>query len=1117
MGFRRISLRWFFGFGLSGVLLGQDAAVTGTVTDTVGALVPDVAIRIRNTDTNITRTVVTNHEGTYTITNLPPGPYELTAEMQGFRSHHQKGIVLEIEQTLRCDIQLTLGSVTESIEVAAEVAPLNTENGTIKGDVIVQQEINDLPLDGRDFTDLAFLVPGVLPKAQGGQGSFAAINGARADSTNFYVDGFNNRNARGAAAQVRPNMGAMQEFKMEVSGYSAEIGRMAGGVLNMVLRSGTNQYHGEVFEYVRNNVIDARAFFDVGKLKLNRHQYGATFHGPVWIPKLYDGHNRTFFMFSWESYKQLVGRTSIAHVPSLSERQGDFSQSFSLTASALKVTDPLNANMQFPGNLIPVSRFHPIAVKLMAYYPLPNRADRRNNFITAANDNDAWDSFIVKADHRFNENNTVTYRYQIRFNNTSNPYPSDANSLGTFGNKVNDDRSLMGIDFTHLFTPAFLVEVHSGYSRNTERDNSVWGGRNIAQELGLIGSTQDPDLIGFPRFNVTDYASIGSEANQPIQFHVTDIQNGFKFTWVKSRHLMKWGFDHSRVRINQPYFNNNRGTFTFNGAWSSAPLADFLLGQMNQTTRTVGWNRNYLRGTSMGAFFNDDFKLRSNFTLNLGIRYEVDMVPADRYDHITNFVPELGKVVLAFNDPTVAGLVAAANLTERVTYADAAGLPRSLVYPDYNNFAPRIGFAWSPWKNRKTVLRGGYGIFYTGYLLNSFRNQLQNTFPYAQEETFSRNASRPDLVNLSDPFPTDRLAVGGTNTSAGYDIHGRTGYLQSYNFTVERELASGVVLEIGYTGSKGTKLGRLRDINLPRRSEAAYLAGIAIVNLRPFPYFNGAINQFQFNCNSIYNAGQVSLRRRGRGGTFFRVNYSYSKSIDDVSQLNDNADGGLTAAAQDPGNRRLDRARSDWDRGHVMTASYSWPLPFGRGRKFARSARAWKQGTIGGWQLSGTAFFATGAPITPVAADVTLNLGESQKPNRIGKGIPADITGQRRGVDYPWFVITDFVKVPQCVSVAVGCPADKYGFKPFVYGNSGRNILDGPGIAYMNAALLKNFRFQERRNIQVRFESFNVVNHPNFQLPNRQFNSSGAGLITNVADTGRGGARVFQASLKFEF
>ncbi|MCS7023286.1 MAG: TonB-dependent receptor [Bryobacteraceae bacterium] len=304
-----------------------NGSITGTVMDSAEAVIPGALVRLRNVDTNITREMRTTSTGDFAIAPLPPGNYELHVEMQGFRSYVKKGIVIEVGQVLREDVRLQVGSVAESISVTAEVALLNTEVGALKGDVIVQEEINSMPLDGRDFTDLAFLVPGVAPVAQGGQGSALTVGGARADSTNFSVDGFNNRNPRGAGAQVRPNMGAMQEFRMEVSGFSAESGRMAGGIVNMSLRSGTNQFHGDVFEYIRNNIFDARAFFDPRKLSLRRNQFGATLHGPIVLPKLYDGHNRTFFLFSWESFREVLGQSRIGRVPSVLERQGDFSQS----------------------------------------------------------------------------------------------------------------------------------------------------------------------------------------------------------------------------------------------------------------------------------------------------------------------------------------------------------------------------------------------------------------------------------------------------------------------------------------------------------------------------------------------------------------------------------------------------------------------------------------------------------------------------------------------------------------------------------------------------------------------------------------------------------------------
>lgn len=614
-----------------------------------------------------------------------------------------------------------------------------------------------------------------------------------------------------------------------------------------------------------------------------------------------------------------------------------------------------------------------------------------------------------------------------------------------------------------------------------------------------------------------DYVNLGNAANQPVQFHVTDIQSGVKFTLVRSHHVAKWGFEHSRVRFNQPYFNNNRGTYTFQDRWTGHSIGDFLLGMLNGTSRTVGWNRNYQRATSLGGFFNDDFKAKPNLTFNLGVRYELDLPPFDRYDHMSNFLPGIQQIVIV-SPATVPDLderLKAAGLEGRLAYAADVGLPRSLVHGDFTNLAPRVGFAWRPRNTHKAVIRGGYGFFYTGHVLNPIRNSLQNGFPFVYTESYSRNASRPDLVNMSNPFPKERQTLGGVNSSNGYDTSPPTGYLQSYNLTVERDMGHGAVVEAAFVGSKGTHLGRQYDINIPRRSMESYVAGTAVAQLRPITWLN-AINMYTFGVNSIYNAAQVSLRKRGRGGTFYRLNYSFGKSIDNASQITGTADGGF-AGAQNPDNYKAERARSDWDRGHVVSASFSWQLPFGRGRQFLSSAGGWSQGAFGGWQFSGTASFGSGAPITVTAADVDANLGESARPNRLATGIPEAIPGQRRGVDYPWFEKAAFEKVPRCDSATRECAPSPNGFLPFQFGNSGRNILDGPGYSYVNLAMMKNFRFEGRKNFQFRFESYNILNHPNFQLPAIQFNTTGGGLITGVAATGRGGPRVFQASLKFDF
>lgn len=1091
------------------------ASLTGTVLDAGGALIPDTRIRVRNVDTNATREILTSEEGAYTVTNLAPGNYEVTADKEGFRAHRASGLILEIGAVVRQDITLQVGAVADSVSVTAEPPLLNTENGAIKGDVITNQQINEIPLDGRDFFDLALMVPGVIPMAQGGQGSGLNVNGARSDSTNYSVDGFNSRNPRGAASQVRPNMSAMQEFKMEVSGFSAENGRMAGGVMNMVIRSGTNQLHGEVFEYIRNDIFDARAFFDTQKLPLRRNQYGATVHGPL-------RRDRTFFMFSWEGYREVLGQSTIGNVPTVLQRQGDFSQSVvPVTGARLFLRDPLAtgtcsatvATACFPGNRIPASRFDPIGQRLMRFYPLPNRADPNNNFITTAKDRDAFDSYMVKLDHRFSSQDSLAFRYQFRLANNTTPFA--ATGFGPWPTYVHDPRQLAGVDWTHMFGPTLIMEVRAGFNRNATEEREKFQGQSIAQELGITGTTNDPLLMGWPRITVQDYFALGSDPAQPAHYHVTVLQTSNKFTWIKGKHAMKWGWDIERVRFNQPFYNNARGTFAFQRNWTNHSIGDFLLGMLQSTTRTAETTRNYLRSFSLGSFFADDYKVTRSLTLNIGLRYELDLPPVDRYDRASNFDAGTGKIIIADdkNLPQLAERIARFNLQDRLALARNVGRPRSLVFADRVNFAPRMGFAWRvPKQRRQTVLRGGYGIFYTGHLLNPIRTSLMTGFPFSVNQTFSRLATDTSLVTLANPFPTSRATEGNSTNSNGYDPYPKLGDVQSWNFTLERELATGWALEVGYVGSKGSHLGRQYDINQPIRTLEAYQANQAFP--RPISGIN-TINYYSFGANSSYQAGQLSLRRQMRGA-FVRFNYSFSKSIDDASQISGNSTGGF-AGAQNARDLKSERARSDFDRRQVVTAVFSTPLPFGRNRKFFTKARGWRNGVVGGWQMSGSATFYTGQAFTVQSANVDTNLGESLRPNRLGSGLQPELEGQgRKGVDYPWFKLTDFEPVPRCAS-RTDCAVTPNGFAPFSFGNSGRNILDGPSQQFINVAMLKNFRMKERKNVQFRYELFNIMNRANFMLPDRVFNALGGGMITAVNDRGRGGPRVMQMALKYEF
>ncbi len=1094
------------------------ATVRGVVTDTTQKVIPAVRVTVRNMDTDAAHTVTTSQEGFFAVPQLPAGPYVIEAVSAGFETYRQKGIVLQVGQTFYAEIKLAVGSVNESVEITADVANLNTDNGMVKGYVVTTAEIADMPLNGRDFTELALYVPGVASAPAGEPGSFASINGARADSTNFVVDGIDDRNVRGAAAQLRPNIDSMQEFKMETSGYSAEYGKMAGGILNMVLKSGANSYHGTAFEYFRNDFFDSKAYFDTSKLGFHQNQFGGLISGPITIPKLYNGHDRTFFMFSWETLLQQYGQSYLGVVPTAAEHAGNFAGIVSTAGAAITLKNPFSSYAVFPGNIIPASLMSPIGQKIVSYYPLPNRTAVGNNYIFPSSRYNNFNSFITRGDHRLGEKNTISVTYGKHFAWTSDP--AEYSNLGLFGTTERDDRELGGISLTHIFSATLVLESRFGLSRSSTRD-ALMGNYPTAAQLGMVGSS--PGLPGFPaafpQIAVTGYLAIGYGNNEPVQYFVTNYGVHETLTWIKGAHVMKMGVDISRNRFNQPYFNNARGSMTASGIWTGNgtatngdAIADLELGLLGSSSIDTQTQNNYMRNHETSAFFTDDWKIRRDLTLNLGARYEVDSPPADLYGRVTNFLPQYGVVAVGNpgNIPNYAQAIASNTTGAYTVPASKLGIPQnSLIYTNYNGFAPRMGFAWRMFGGTKTVLRGGYGIFYTGEQLNNIRNGLDNVFPAVIAPSFSRVTSPVLGPTLASPW-------GGTGslgtTATGYPLHPNNSYLQSYNLTLERELGRWVVFEGAYVGSKGTHLLIEDNINIPFRTIAYYQA----TGTFPSPYGStfGTINEWCTCTNSIYSAGQFTFRNRANGGLTYHISYTYSKSID-VASAGDNNGDTLGGTIQDPRALFLSRARSDFDRGHVVQAVISYPLPVGRNKRFLSSAGSVTNGFFGGWVLASTSLFQTGSPMTVEDSSVNLSIGQNSYPNRIGNGAETGGIG-RRGIDYPWFNPAKYLPVPGCAS-RTNCSPDQYGFVPFADGNGGRNDLDAPGVQNINLTLQKNWAVGERKTVQFRWEVFNIFNHPNFVLMNRNFNESAAGYLTSVAATGTGGPRIMQFALKYLF
>lgn len=490
---------------------------------------------------------------------------------------------------------------------------------------------------------------------------------------------------------------------------------------------------------------------------------------------------------------------------------------------------------------------------------------------------------------------------------------------------------LAGVNWTRMFQPTLIAELRVGFDRLKQLDVGSFRDRDMAAELGLapIG---DPDLFGFPRFTVRDLASIGDNTDQPPRFAVSTYEAGGTVTWVKNNHMVKAGGTYILTHFGQTVTSNLRGTYNFLGRWTNDPYGDFLMGLLNNSTRRIDASPSFLSQPNVGLFVQDDWKIKPNLVFNLGLRYEWIAPMSEKFGRLGNFVPELGKVVIASREssPFLEQRLVQTGLVNRVVFASEAGLPRSLVNVDKNNFAPRFGFAWRPGNRLNQVVRVSYGIFYGINLANPIRSDLSSTFPFSQTETYNRQVTSPNAITLQNPFPSNRTTIEGALNAAGYEVNANIGYLQSWNLTYEREILKDSAIDISYMGSKGTHLGRRYDINQPTRD-------LALRPVAPFPRpiagFN-AINYYSFNANSTYHAATLTFRRRLARGFFYRASYIFSKSLDDASQISGNSAGGYPGV-QDLRNLRLERGRSDWDNGHSILTSFSYELPW-KGKNFIR-------------------------------------------------------------------------------------------------------------------------------------------------------------------------------------
>ena len=1019
------------------------ASLRGTVYDSNHAAIPGAKVSLTSAATGEVRTVSTADDGEYTISSLPAGVYQIKVEMTSFLKHLER-IELLVNQEQRLDVTLTIaGPEPGVLEIDSTNEAQLKKDSPALGTVIENRQITGLPLDGRNFYELSLLVPGAVPPAPGSAGSvrgdFAfSVNGAREDANNFLLDGVYNVDPKLNTFGVRPSVEAIREFEMLTSTYDASFGRNPGAQVNVVLNSGSNDFHGSAFEFHRNAALDARNFFAPAsepKPKYIRNQFGGALGGPI-------SHNRTFFFADYEGTRSREGITRITNVPTALERAGNFSQSLFGVP-----TNPFTG-MPFDNGIIPDFFINPVGRAIAALYPLPNRNVPFQNFVSSPVQRDDNDSFDVRVDHHLNDRADLVFRYSFGDRDLFEPFtgPSFALVPG-FGDTVKRrSQNAMGA-LTFLITPNLVNESRVAFSRvasSVDQEASV-----LNSQVGLPAISPRTRDLGLSFITITGFSPLGDEGNNP-QNSVTNVYQFLNnSSYVHGNHLIKFGADLRFSQQNAFRDVESRGRLQFSPflTLTNNALGDLLLGFPLLTSVARVDNPQHIRTESYNFFVNDSYRVRPRLTVNAGLRYEYNSPPVDAQDRATVY-----DVV-----------------TRNLVPVGTNGVPRSGFEPDRNNFAPRIGFAWSIGRDEKTVLRGGYGVYYDQSPLAPAEALYFNS-PFFDNNIFFSLPGLP--LTLSNPFPTFfPFPLPDSALAIQRDL--RTGYMQHWNFNVERQLWDNTVVEVAYVGSKGTKLLTARDINQPQPS--ALPPGLPFVP-RPDPRFDD-IDLLESRGNSNYNALQMRFQQRLTRGFSALASYTWSKSIDDASNFFSSA--GDPNFPQNSYNVAAERGRSNFDVTHRLSVSYSYALPFTRAEGLAAKL-------VNGWETFGIVTLQTGRPFTVAllpeidnsgTGRSILGFGANDRPNLVGN---PELSNQSTS---QWFNTAAFV-----------FPA------PGTFGNAGRYILEGPGFQSVNASLVKNTNFSERVKLQFRAEAFNLFNHPNFNLPDNFLGSPTFGRITSARD-----------------
>ncbi|MBI4889128.1 MAG: TonB-dependent receptor [Acidobacteria bacterium] len=1109
-------------------------ALSGEIHDPSGALVAGAKVTLTNADTNASRATESNESGVYSFPALTPGIYNLKAEGKGFKTYSRPGLEIQVQLNARVDIEMSLGATSETIEVSAQAALLQSENATV-GTVIENKRIVELPLNGRNALSLVALAPNVsfgFPSAgqagsrQGGVRADQSISvgGQRAQYNRYTLDGVENTDPNFNTFVVLPSVDALLEFKVQSGVYPAEFGRGATQI-NISTKGGANDYHGTAFYFLRNDKLDAKnyAFTTARPPKdpFKWNQFGFTLGGPVSIPKVFNGKDRLFFMANYEWFRQRRNVQAVSSLPSAAMHGGNFSELLVIPNTGLRtqgIFDPatrqvvngVNTASPFPGAIIPATRLHKISKQLLEFYPVPNlvTADLRNNFVQALGRPINRDQFVGRFDWVESSNSQWFGRYSWGDENQSNE------ALDLNGTKLVTNFNQYMASNTRVLTPALVNEARFGYTQfyNTNGTELAFT-RDVVSELGIPGLKGGPPVQwGIPNVSLQGvYAGFGNDSEGPYENNNSSWQFVNNLSWTRGKHSFKFGGEVRNDHYNQVGNQFARGQFTFiNNATQNLALsgrsgdnfADFMLGQTYQAEAAVSIANAQFASTGFALYADDTWKLTSKLTLTLGLRYEMSPPWQDQTGKLFNgIVPYDARTTLAspnVTDPSLFPYFLRQAPSRQDCYEGVSirwpeisvkcdgRLGARMVGIDKNDFAPRIGLAWSP--SSRWVFRAGFGAFYSQDTGNPRFDMARNLAGRL------RDNSKTDFPNLVWENSLASIAGGVANILRPYTFANpydrRTPYSNQFMFNAQKEFSGNLVLEAGYLGSVSQRLEALRAVNEAIPANPT-VDSRTVPQRSPFPTF-GRIQLVDNGGRGNYHSLATKLTKRYSNGLTYLMSYTWSKSIDTATSIRNL--GGDTLFPQNSYCRACERARSSHDVRQRFVTSALWDLPFGKGRKHSLDNSV-ANAVAGGWQVSSILTLQTGFPITVTNGQDTSNTGGFfDRPNATGQ--KPDLA---RGEQDP----TRFFNTSAFV-------INKRG----EFGNVGRNTLNSPGIIGWDFSALKNFKLaSEKRYLQLRFEWFNFPNHPNWGNPDANVSSGSFGRLTAT----RTNMRQLQVGMKYNF